>query len=72
MSEAVLLLTTRIGALQMDYLLVESCLLRDRLNRPCDVNATQAVSVDRRRAGRLMRTIRQIAGSALRRLPGTR
>lgn len=48
-----------------------SRLARDRLNRHCGIDAALAVSVDRKRVGRLMRETGPIYGSALRCLRGT-
>ena len=67
-SDADLALRRRIDALHMCYPFAGSRLLRDLLNRQCDVDGVLADPVDRKRVGRLMR---QMDISALYRKPGT-
>ena len=67
-SAADLALMRRIDALHMNYPFAGSRMLRDLLNRQCDVDGVLADPVDRKRVCRLMR---QMDITALYRKPGT-
>ena len=67
-SAADLALMRRIDALHMNYPFAGSRMLRDLLNRQCDVDGVLADPVDRKRVCRLMR---QMDVTALYRKPGT-